>query len=186
MALSGKELLETGQAIFQTFSPIYKSQMANSERQIRLSAQELLNISDEINREYKPHPIEAVNNAVCVLMPVDPGHLHAYWRLNGKQRQSTRPADLVLKVKYQNDGDISLHNCREIVCHPQDRQQTVSVDVSPQSRQFSIEIGEYQDHNFVIFAKSESVCLPSIREAQNPVNKRPLARRLHHSGSGKG
>ncbi len=51
--------------------------------QCKLSQQDLIDISEEINQKYTP--FDNHHQPELVLMPVDPINLYAYWNLNSNQ-----------------------------------------------------------------------------------------------------
>ncbi|MGZ4959055.1 MAG: DUF4912 domain-containing protein [Methylomonas sp.] len=77
--ISPREMLAISQAISREYAPRFAKADVECTSPITFSAQELLAISEEISREFSPRPVK--NRASLVLLPVDPGRLHAYWNL---------------------------------------------------------------------------------------------------------
>lgn len=76
LVLTAEAIVEISQAVSRDFAPrMQRSQQA-------VSAQMLRDVSESIRCQYRP-VAHCVNHAepVCVVMPVDAGHLHVYWRL---------------------------------------------------------------------------------------------------------
>jgi hypothetical protein len=81
--LSPLELRAISQQIHQDFAPTLALPPLQAASTVRLSPQELRNISDEISREFAPKPGE--DEAELLLLPVDPEHIYAYWKLTDAQ-----------------------------------------------------------------------------------------------------
>ena len=86
--LSAREVLEISQEISRNFTPCFSSGMPELVEKIRLSPKELLDIGDEIGRSFAPKA--SYNIPEVILLPVDPGHLYAYWNL-GENRENSAP-----------------------------------------------------------------------------------------------
>ncbi len=74
-----KELFAISQEISAAFSPIFFSRIPESSAHIRLAEKELIDISQQITKEFSA--TTATGSPELMLLPVDPGHLHAYWHL---------------------------------------------------------------------------------------------------------
>lgn len=67
------------QRISRDFAPRLFASRAGQHQQTRFSPQELLEISQQISREYAPSKIS--HQSRLVLLPVSPRRLHAYWHV---------------------------------------------------------------------------------------------------------
>ncbi|MDD4915931.1 MAG: DUF4912 domain-containing protein [Methylococcales bacterium] len=90
--LSQPELCDISQAISRAFSPCFMSRFA----ELRFSAQELLAVSQEISRDFAPQRLAGGHS--LVLLPVDPRHLHVYWRLAEPRREPDAGQPLTLRL----------------------------------------------------------------------------------------
>ncbi|HEY8095247.1 MAG TPA: hypothetical protein VIE65_04030, partial [Methylobacter sp.] len=83
-------MLEISQEISRNFAPCFSSWVPELVEKITLSPKELLDIGEEIGRDFAPKLV--CNTPELILLPVDPGHLYAYWNL-GENREISRPAN---------------------------------------------------------------------------------------------
>lgn len=99
---SPQDLQVINQYIRQHFAPRIKLGSCQ-DKAVRLSAQELRDISTEISREYAP--TRSLTDAALVLLPIDPQHIHAYWTLTDTQMatltNTVPPTNLTLRVYAQ-------------------------------------------------------------------------------------
>ena len=86
--LSPKEMLEISQEINRDFAPDFSIKKPEPAAQPKLSAEEMLEISEEIRQGFAPRASD--NTEELVLLPVDPDHLYAYWKL-GDDKANTAP-----------------------------------------------------------------------------------------------
>jgi len=105
--LSAEEMLEISQEISRNFTPCFSNPVTELAEKIRFSPSELLNIGEEIGRDFAPRLFS--NDPELMLLPVDPGHLYAYWNL-GENREIPRSASggtdlLTLRVYSQPDQE---------------------------------------------------------------------------------
>ncbi len=173
--------------------------MSSDGSEIKLSTKELLTISDEISREFAVYLPQYVPQSVCVLMPVDPNHLHAYWHLDKKQQETVnnRDADnaLVLRVFSVQDKDTNIISSAQhfdVICDDTISQQTISLPQMSIECNYSVAIGQCQDNQFVAFAFSNTTYLPRESrdsfgcQKQKPKNTAILHfLNQHFSGKGK-
>jgi hypothetical protein len=101
--LTQPEMLDISLWINREFAPRFSKPVAKNARALSFAAQELLNISAEISREFTPYAKDARSN--LVLLPVDPRHLHAYWRIEEQpvhiQNIDKPDAQLTLRIYTQ-------------------------------------------------------------------------------------
>lgn len=100
-------MLEISQEISRNFTPCLSSWMPEFVEKIRLTPRELLDIGEEIGRDFAPKP--TYNTPELMLLPVDPGHLYAYWNL-GERREAAKPDNdgkeqLTLRIYSQPDEE---------------------------------------------------------------------------------
>lgn len=164
--LSAEEILEISEEISRNFAPRFSSGMPGLVEKIKLSSQELLEIGDEIGRDFAPKASHHIPEVV--LLPVDPGHLYAYWDL-GESPEVSVPDN-------EDDNALTLR----IYSLPEDEQATtetaawfdIAID-SPNTRQqvslpsqvddtvFSAAIGKCsEDNGFIAFAHSNIIHTP--------------------------
>jgi len=172
--LSAEEISVISEKISRDYTPKYANGMPKNGSEIKFSTKELLAISDEISREFADYSPKYVPQSICVLMPVDPNHLHAYWYLDKKQQETVNRKDaanaLVLRVFSGQDKDINLISSTQyfdVICDNSMSQQTISLPQTPPIEcNYSVAIGQCQDNEFVAFAFSDMTYLP--REAGVP------------------
>lgn len=131
---------------------------------IRLSQQELLEISQRISREFSPSARSAFPE--LVLLPVDPLHLYAYWNL-GENNINNKPNNyanyqLILRIYYQPkqySGIYSTKQWFDVSVNRVKHLQKVSI---PNDHTFySAVIGKhYIDDSFAAYAYSNIIHVP--------------------------
>lgn len=94
--LSQLELRTISQTISRDFAPRFFRPRSQEQRQTQFSAQELREIGRQISRDFS-HTLEVVSQQL-VLLPISPGHLHAYWQMDKQAvtvtpRVAVEPAD---------------------------------------------------------------------------------------------
>lgn len=91
LELTQPEMLDISLWINREFAPRFSTPMVKNTRALSFAAQELLSISAEISREFTP--LNRGVTANLVLLPIDPQHLHAYWRLEQREPSAQPPLD---------------------------------------------------------------------------------------------
>lgn len=158
--LSAKEMLEISQEISRNFSPCFSSRMPELVEKIRLSPRELLDIGEEIGRDFAPKP--SYNTPELMLLPVDPGHLYAYWNL-GASREVSKSADdqLRLRIYSQADeasADIKTASWFDVAIDSPITHQQVSLPNPVDEAAYSAAIGKCSaDDNFIELVHSNIV-----------------------------
>jgi hypothetical protein len=164
--LSAKDLLEISQEISRHFTPCYSSGMPELVEKIRLSPTELLDIGDEIGRSFAPTAF--YNIPEVVLLPVDPGHLYAYWNL-GENREISAPDDehknqLTLRIYSQPEEEKAATETAawfDIAIDSPNTRQQVSLPGPVEETAYSAAIGKYcEDDGFIAFAHSNIIHAP--------------------------
>ena len=136
--------------------------------QIKLSSQELHQISQKINQDYAP--IVATQASELVLLPVDPYHLYAYWNLAEKQAGSKQNNDdgnhLTLRIFWRPDESHEVNKTKlwfDVAINSQN-QQKIRLPVDETA--YSAAIGRcIQDEGFVASAYSNIIHVPRGRMA---------------------
>ncbi len=178
--LSAKEMLEISQKISRNFTPCLSSPMPEFAEKIRLSPNELLNIGEEIGRDFAPKP--ACNAPELTLLPVDPGHLYAYWNL-GENRETSKPANdhndqLTLRIYSQPEEEIAVSETAswfDVAIGRTMTHQQVSLPSAVDDTVYSAAIGQCgADDGFVEFAHSNIVHAHSGQAAWRQAMKTPL------------
>ncbi len=163
--LSAKDMLEISQEISRDFTPCFSSRMPERVKTIRLSPRELLDIGEEIGRNFAPKV--SYKASELMLLPVDPGHLYAYWHLDEKQ-QTLAPApikdcdeQLTLRIYSQPEQDNAAKQTPTwfdvAIDSPKNRQQ-VSLPSPVDETAYSAAIGKCcADDSFITFAHSNLI-----------------------------
>lgn len=197
--LSPKEILIISEEINRVYNPKFSSSMSGSDSDVKLSAQDMLAISEEISREFAVRPPRYTPESVCVLMPVDPERVHAYWHLDKKQQetveQSSAEDGLVLRIFSRPDkatDTVQSDQYFDVICDRSKTQQTISLPPAYSANQYSAAIGQcHSGQQFVAFACSDITYLPRTTSApihvqkQNTVNA-TVSHFLNQNHSGKG
>jgi hypothetical protein len=163
--LSAKEMLEISQEITRNFAPCFSSRMPELVEKVRLSPKELLDISEEIGRDFAPKP-SSYNVPELTLLPVDPGHLHAYWHLQESAEKSVSDNDeqLTLRVYSQPDeqnADAEATVWFDIAIDSSTANQQVALPAAIDDTAYSAAIGKCRaDDSFIEFVHSNVVHAP--------------------------
>ncbi|WP_198243930.1 hypothetical protein [methane-oxidizing endosymbiont of Gigantopelta aegis] len=177
LVLTAEAIVEISQAVSRDFAPrMQRSQQA-------VSAQMLRDVSRTIRRQYRSIT-QRVNHAepVCVVMPVDAGHLHVYWRL------PEVVADKVPVIKLSSAGTTEQVEVffRPEINDCQSKKTIIPLPSSLQNSHHRVSIGCF-DARHQFCAVLESTCVASSfaqtldgqREAQGDTMTT-----LNHSGQG--
>ncbi len=166
--LSAREIFSLSEAVQRQFSPLYFSRMSSPDHLIRLSAHDLLEISEEINRFYTPGCFDQTKTE-CVLMPVDTEHLHVYWRMDERRQSIDEAVDkgeeaLVIRIYAegtQQTADPERKHFFDLHHHERIGQKSVELPKSFTENYFSAAIGHcVGDDEFVTLARSDQVMVP--------------------------
>ncbi len=168
--LSAKEMLRISQEISRDFTPCFSSPMPELVEKIRLSPTELLNIGEEIGRNFAPKV--SSNTPEVMLLPVDPGHLHAYWSL-GKSRDVPTPDSdckdhLTLRIYSQPDEEKAVAEETaawfDVAVDSLTTHQQISLPTPVDETAYSAAIGQCcADHSFIAVAHSNIIHAPRSR-----------------------
>ncbi|MGZ4970743.1 MAG: DUF4912 domain-containing protein [Methylobacter sp.] len=159
-------MLEISQEISRNFTPCFSSGMPERVEKTRLSSKELLDISEEIGRDFAPRP--SYNSPEVVLLPVDPGHLYAYWNI-GKKREISKPDNepkeqLTLRIYSQPDEDKEANETAswfDIAIDNSETGQQVTLPHPADETAYSAAIGRHLvDDSFIVFAHSNIIHAP--------------------------
>lgn len=175
--LSAKEMLEISQEISRNFTPCLSSPVTELAENIRLTPRELLDIGEEIGRDFAPKP--ASDTPELTLLPVDPGHLYAYWSL-GENRGAASSADddndrLTLRIYSQPEEASQASETLswfDVAIGRSMTHQQVSLPGSGDETVYSAAIGKCgEDDGFIEFAHSNIIHAHSGQTAwpQEPV-----------------
>lgn len=195
--LSPGEILAISKEVNREYTPKFSSNISDSG--IKLSANDMLTISEEISRDFAVRLPLYISQSVCVLMPVDPGHLHAYWHLDKKQltRVNDSAADkaLILRIFTRLDKNIKTTQAEkffDIIVDCSETHQTISLPRSFTENNFSAVIGQrHADDKFVAFACSDITHLPRDSSVTFDIQKQAgmnagISHFLTQNSSGKG
>ncbi|GEM_PF-1073160 len=127
--------------------------------QLKLSQQDLLDISEEITQAYAPN--DSYMQSELVLMPVDPVTLHAYWNIKNNTI-SNLGTQLIMRVYSDptlSEYPSSLNLSFDIKLSSFQGQQTVSVPIAATA--YSAVIGEVNaDNSFSALVTSDTIHVP--------------------------
>jgi hypothetical protein len=161
--LSANEMLEISQEISRNFTPCFSSEVSEPAEIIKLTPRELLDIGEEIGRDFAPKPSNSTPE--LVLLPVDPGHLHAYWNL-GENRETSASGNnpLTLRIYSQPDEqgtDTKTVSWFDVVIDSSMTHQQVSLPGPVDDTDYSAAIGQCgADHSFIEYAHSNIIHAP--------------------------
>jgi hypothetical protein len=162
--LSAKEMLEISQEITRNFTPCFSSPMPELVEKVRLSPKELLDISEEIGRDFAPKP-SSPSVPELMLLPVDPGHLYAYWDLGGSAEKAAPDNDheeqLTLRIYSQPDEqktDTEAAVWFDVAIDSAIAHQQVSLPTAVDNTAYSAAIGKCcGDDSFIEFVHSNII-----------------------------
>lgn len=167
-------MLEISQEISRNFTPCFSSGMPELVKKIRLSANELLDIVERIGRDFAPKA--SFNDAEVTLLPVDPGHLYAYWSLGDKPGISRPDEDrLTLRIYSQTDEDTPASEAAswfDVAIDSPNAGQQVSLPAPVDDSVYSAAIGKYrEDDGFIVFAHSNIIHAPHGGAARQRIHQ---------------
>lgn len=157
---TAKELFDIGEEISRDFTPRFSSRTLKLVDNIKFTPKELLAIGEEIGRDYAPQ--KSYKTPELMLLPVDPGHLYAYWNLNEKHQAATPINDskhkLTLRIYAQSEKKKAFAETPTwfdvAIDSPVARQQ-ISLPYRAADTVYSAAIGRCgADDGFIIFAQS--------------------------------
>lgn len=161
--LSAKDMLEISQEISRDFTPCFSNPVLELDEKIRLSPRELLDIGEEIGRDFAPKPFG--NTPELMLLPVDPGHLYAYWNL-GKDRDISMADNeqFTLRIYSQPDQEqaaVKAVSWFDVAIDNPMTQQQVSLPGSVDETAYSAAIGKCgADDGFISIVHSNIIHAP--------------------------
>jgi hypothetical protein len=165
--LSAKEMLEISQEITRNFTPCFLSPMPELVEKIRLSPKELLDISEKIGRDFAPKS-SSPSVPELTLLPVDPGHLYAYWDLGGSAEKAVLDNDyeepLTLRIYSQSDEqktDAETAVWFDVAIDSSMARQQVTLPTPVDDMAYSAAIGKCcADDSFIEFVHSNTIHAP--------------------------
>lgn len=172
--VSPQELLEISREISQKFAPKLASGMPEGKLRLKLSAQELLRVSEEIRREFAPRLTDG--RSVLMLLPVDPWHLHAYWKIDQNEveagRQTKPGRQLTLRIYPEVCGPIVESESTtwfDIAIDSLQGQQKVELPDRSGASHFSAVIGKIDsDPGFTVYQCSNVIHVPRSNREEPP------------------
>jgi hypothetical protein len=165
-------MLDISLWINREFAPRFSTPMVKNNRALSFAAQELLNISKEISREFTPLTRGVAEN--LVLLPVDPQHLHAYWRIEQRDPSVLSalnpPEPLTLRIFTQPqlpvESPVAIEQPAwfDIHINQSERHQAVELPAKTAfSGAFSAAIGVQQgERDFMPILVSNSIEMPKL------------------------
>ncbi|MDO9139895.1 MAG: DUF4912 domain-containing protein [Methylobacter sp.] len=162
--LSAKEMLEISQEISRDFTPCFSSRIPEHVEKIKFSPKELFDISEEIGRDFAPKI--SGNIPELMLMPVDPGHIYAYWNLEQNRGQASNGSQplLTLRVYQHAEEKMAVSQAPSWFDVPLDKsktQQQVSLPDPCNTSAYAAAIGQTGlDDSFIVLARSNIIHAP--------------------------
>lgn len=182
--LTAQEMLDISQEISRDFTPCFASPEPSAK--IRFSSRELLDIGQEISRDFAPRL--AVDTSVLTLLPVDPGHLYAYWHL-AEDVETAKPADnreqLAIRIYSQPEQPETEAETTwfEVAVDIPRTQQQLTLPDNPDKIAYSAAIGKHrEDDSFIVLASSNIVHASGGHTA----SRQHVSSRLSPNASGQG
>ncbi|MGR9114304.1 MAG: DUF4912 domain-containing protein [Gammaproteobacteria bacterium] len=182
--LSSQELLEISLEITAKYSPRFACAIPEVDNsRIKLSAQEILAISEEITREFAPKL--TVGKSEIVLLPVDPYHLHAYWRLDESEFKDDQEPEqaLTLRIYPEPNGDSAEFETEaylDVVIAGSQGQQNIVLPASGHVTRYSAAIGKnLSGQDFTAYIRSNIIRIP-----RTSTEDYPCLENKHASGGG--
>jgi len=178
--LSATEMLEISQEISRDFTPCFSSRMSKRVEKIKFSTKELFDISEEIGRDFAPKISSTIPE--LMLLPVDPGHIHAYWHLEQNHDVATpdnpAPHPLTLRIYAQPEEKMPTSQAPswfDLTLDQFETQQHISLPNPVNATAYSAAIGQAgPDQNFIVFARSNTVHAPSAGVIWYPTTENPI------------
>ena len=164
--LSPKEILEISQEISRGFAPSALINSPEPASKIKLSTREMFEISEEIRQDFAPRASD--NAQELVLLPVDPDHLYAYWKL-GDDKPNTTPTNdfgnqLTLRIYSDSDKSTDITKTKswfDVAIDSPQAQQKVLLPMRTHETAYSATIGKrYPDNSLAPFAYSNITHVP--------------------------
>jgi hypothetical protein len=164
--LSAKQMLEISLEISRDFTPCFFNQQPPQVEKVRFTARELLDIGVEIRRDFAPQV--TCNRSELMLLPVDPGHIHAYWNV-AENHEIVVPDNacndhLTLRVYGQPEEQhdtAEIEHMFEVAVDSTHSRKQFSLPVAVTETVYSAEIGKYDvDDRFIVFAQSNIIHTP--------------------------
>jgi uncharacterized protein DUF4912 len=162
--LTSAQLASVSTAISSEFTSRFISPATIKTEPARLSARDMLNISEEISREYAVRRLTPPSTSKIVLLPVDPEHLHAYWHLDNKENNQA-PTELTLRVYAQPEHYPTVDDDQptwfDVGIDQREHHKKINVPETLSNRFYSAAIGHQHQHRFISLAHSETTYIPS-------------------------
>lgn len=158
------------------------SRFAGKRPRLTLSSQDMLSISEEIRRDYAVHklyrPVQPASK--IVLLPIDPGHLHAYWHLDDEHRRLKKDQVMMLRVHGTPEEAVNSDPMRDwfdLSVEPDCSQQQLTLPENMAGNHFWVELGWAQDDaRFEPVVCSETVFAPRTPEVIREIKARRLTK----------
>ncbi len=168
MNLSAKDMFEISQELSRCFTPCFSSPVPELDEEIRLSPKELLDIGEEISRDFTPIPFSSTPE--LVLLPVDPGHLYAYWNVGqGHDLSTADNHPLTLRIYAQSGEEETVAETVswfDVAINNPITAQQVSLSRPVDETAYSAAIGKCDaDDGFIAIACSNIIHVPLGRAA---------------------
>jgi hypothetical protein len=167
--LSAEEMQRISDEIARNFAAHFSSHLSSHAEPVRLSAMELLDIGNQIRRDFAPKP-STFNIPEVMLLPVDPAHLHAYWSLSGNagtdqnenENEAIQPLTLrIYSEAGEQETDTESLSWFDVAIDSSISQQQVAIPVEAGGKTYSAAIGKQcGDAGFIEIAHSNVIHTP--------------------------
>ncbi|WP_305908725.1 DUF4912 domain-containing protein [Methylomarinum sp. Ch1-1] len=162
-------MLAISEQLSREYTPGFSSRASASNSHIRLSAQEMLTISEEISRQHPLRLSLPSPRSKIVLLAVDPNHLHAYWHIDEKQmtQDSAQPLTLRIYAVADNLADgADQPEWFDMTLAPSQTQQRVAIPEQMTANYYGASIGKSQGKDgFAALASSDTAYVPRAHGA---------------------
>lgn len=159
---------------------------SGSNPNIALASEEIQKISQFIRQAFNPFQfrrsepfddLEPVNDPELVILPIDPFHLHAYWRIpdpNAFVRDNGTPLMLRLFWKLNRTQDFDTGFSWVDIAEVTEQDQTI-ITLPATDATYTVAIGQRDDSGgFRAYVQSQSIMMPALVSA-SPVTEFMLA-----------
>jgi hypothetical protein len=152
--LKPEDMFAISEEINSRYAPVFSAKPIFNARIVALSPNELLEISQEISRQFE-YKLKS-SSSKLVLLPIDPKHLYVSWTLT-ENKTSTSPMhhaqdseQLILRVRSDQNESIPAEteqNWYDIPLEAKQHRQQITIPYGQQANAFEAAIGTIDKHN---------------------------------------
>lgn len=175
--LSPVEMLEISQEINREFAPNFSTRIPGPGYQHKISPKEMFEISEAIRLNFAPRASD--NTQELVILPVDPGHLYAYWnlgidKLNTEQKNDSE-SQLTLRIYSEPNKNMDTTKTKswfDVNINSGQAQQKILLPTWAHEAAYCATIGKrFPDNNLIPFASSNITHVPFGKIITNQVKE---------------